>query len=69
MQIVSPSQQTTDAPDTRNCERALDGPVRQLVDAAIIAGWAPDEVFGALERLVQRQASDYARDPDPADDP
>lgn len=70
MQIVSPPKQTADYSDrARDCEHALDRPVRELVDDAIIAGWVPDEVFEALQRLLKRQRSEYARDPDPADDP
>jgi len=70
MHIVSPPQKTADHPGrARLCEHALDPAMRQLVDAAIIAGWTPDEVFEALEALARRQMSEYARDPDPADDP
>jgi hypothetical protein len=51
------------------CEFALEGAMRQLVDDAVIAGWAPREVFAALRSLVGHQRDAYGEDPDPADDP
>ncbi|HEV7245670.1 MAG TPA: hypothetical protein VGN93_01620 [Shinella sp.] len=51
------------------CELALEDAMRQLVDDAVVAGWAPREVFAALRSLVGNQRDAYGEDPDPADDP
>ena len=67
---ISPPQQPTTAPDVAlECEHAVDGAVRELVDHAVIAGWPPEVAFEAIKRAAERQATAYHEDPDPADDP
>lgn len=38
------------------CQEALDVPVRDLVDAAIAAGWEPARIFPALQEVARNQA-------------
>jgi hypothetical protein len=67
---MPPLQQPSIDPDvTLECERAIDGAVRELVDKAVTAGWPPEAAFKAIRRVTERQASAYQEDPDPADDP
>lgn len=67
---IPPPQLPTTGPDvTLECEQAIDGAVRELVDQAITAGWPPEAVFEAIKRTTERQATEYHEDPDPADDP
>lgn len=57
-------------PDAQiDCEFVLDEPVRELIDAATLAGWPPKVVFAAMKSVVENRALAYAEDPDPADDP
>jgi hypothetical protein len=66
---ISPPKQPTTGPDVRlECENAIDGAVRELVDHAVIAGWPPKVAFEAIQRAAERQATAYREDPDPADD-
>lgn len=66
---ISPQQQpTSDADVALECEQAIDGAVRELVDHAIVAGWPPEAAFEAIKRATERQAVAYHVDPDPADD-
>ena len=67
---ISPPQQPTNDPDVAlECEQAIDGAVRELIDHAIVAGWPPKAAFEAIKRATERQAMAYHEDPDPADDP
>ncbi|KQV37668.1 MULTISPECIES: hypothetical protein [unclassified Rhizobium] len=66
---ISPPQQPINDPDvTLECEHAIDGAVRELVDQAVTAGWSPEVTFAAIKRVTDRQARAYQEDPDPADD-
>lgn len=49
-----------------DCEQAIDDPVRDLIDAAIVSGWPPETVFAALKSVVANRQLAYAEDPDPA---
>lgn len=69
VRIPSPQQPTTDLDVTLECEHAVDGAVREIVDHAIVAGWPPEVAFEAIKRAAERQAAAYREDPDPADDP
>ena len=69
VRISPPQQPTTDPGVTLECEHAIDGAVRALVDHAIVAGWPPEATFEAIKRVVDRQAVAYHQDSDPADDP
>ena len=65
---ISPPQQPTNDPDVAlECEQAIDGAVRDLVDYAIVAGWPPKAAFEAIKSATERQAMAYHEDPDPAD--
>ena len=67
---IPPPQLPTTGPDvTLECEQAVDGAVREIVDHAIVAGWPPEVAFEAIKRAAERQAAAYHEDPDPADDP
>ncbi len=67
---ISPPQKPTTDPDVAlECEQAIDGAVRELVDHAIVAGWPPEAAFEAIKRAADRQAMAYHEDPDLADDP
>lgn len=67
--IPSPPKAIGDADTHIDCEFVLDEPVRELIDAAIQAGWPPLVVFASLKSVVENRALAYAEDPDPADDP
>ena len=67
---IPPRQHPTIDPYfTFECERAIDGAVRELVDKAITAGWPPEAAFKAIKRVTERQALAYQEDPDPAVNP
>ena len=68
-QITPPRNLPNHGDRILECELALEDALRQLVDDAVLAGWAPREVFAALESLVGNQRNAYGEDPDPADDP
>lgn len=67
--ITSPRKPMSDVDAQIDCERAIELPVRELVDAIIQAGWSPEVAYAALRDVVANQALAYAEDPDPADDP
>lgn len=67
--VPTPRKPIGDADTQIDCESILDDPVRELVDAAITAGWPPEVVFAALKSVVENRALAYSEDPDPADDP
>ena len=69
VRIPPPQQPITDPGVALECEQAIDGAVRELVDHAIVAGWPPEAAFKAIKRAADRQAMAYHEDPDPADDP
>jgi hypothetical protein len=70
MEEVARPSLRTDHPDSQlSCEQALDDPVRDLIDAAIVSGWPPETVFAALKSVVANRQLAYAEDPDPAPDP
>ena len=70
MSQINPSQKPPEHGDRRlDCEFALDMSLRVLIDDALNAGWEPNEVFAALQNLVEHQRKAYGEDPDPADDP
>jgi hypothetical protein len=45
---------TTDPDVTLECEQAIDGAVRELVDHAMVAGWPPEAAFEAIKRAADR---------------
>lgn len=57
--IPPPQQPITDPDVTLECERAIDGAVRELVDHAVVAGWPPEAAFEAIKRAAGRQAMAY----------
>lgn len=70
MEEVARPSLRTDHPDSQlSCEQALDDPVRDLIDAAIVSGWPPETVFAAIKSVVANRERAYAEDPDPAPDP
>lgn len=69
LSIPSPRKPMSDVDAQIDCELAIDVPVRDLVDAIIQAGWAPDVAFAALKSVAENQAQAYMEDPDPAADP
>ena len=69
VRIPPPQQPINDPGFALECEQAIDGAVRELVDHAIVAGWPPEAAFEAIKRATERQAMAYHEDPDPADDP
>lgn len=69
LSIPSPRKPMNDADAQIDCELAIDVPVRDLVDAIIQAGWAPDVAYAALKSVAENQALAYMEDPDPAADP
>lgn len=69
LSIPSPRNPMSDADAQIDCELAIDVPVRDLVDAIIQAGWAPDIAYAALKSVAENQALAYMEDPDPAADP
>ncbi|MGJ7043537.1 hypothetical protein J2Y63_006821 [Shinella sp. BE166] len=68
-QITPPRKPPEHGDRLLECEIALEAPLRLLVDDAVVAGWAPREVFAALRSIVGNQRQAYGADPDPADDP
>ncbi|WP_313521868.1 hypothetical protein [Shinella sp.] len=67
---ISPPQRPTTDPDVVvECEHAVDAAVQELADRVIIAGWPPEAVFEAIQRVADRQAAAYQADPEPAHDP
>ncbi|WP_421578623.1 hypothetical protein [Shinella sp. M31] len=67
---ISPPRKPMNDPDAQiDCELAIDVPVRDLVDAIIQAGWAPEIAYAALKSVAENQALAYMEDPDPAADP
>ncbi|WP_421581149.1 hypothetical protein [Shinella sp. M31] len=67
--IPSPRKPMNDAYAQIDCELAIDVPVRDLVDAIIQAGWAPEIAYASLKSVAENQALAYMEDPDPAADP
>lgn len=69
MEISSPKLNTEHPDYQLSCEEALDIALRDIVDIAIEAGWAPWIVFKAIQSVAINQALAYEEDPDPASDP
>jgi hypothetical protein len=69
MKVIPPKDAVSHPGYVRACEEVLDRPIRELVDAAISAGWDPQTVGAALSNLATAQILAYNSDPDPADDP
>ena len=67
--IPSPREPMSDPDAQIDCELAIEAPVRDLVDAIIQAGWAPEIAYAALKSVAENQALAYMEDPDPAADP
>jgi hypothetical protein len=67
--ILPPARPASDVDMQFDLERAIEGPLSELVDAAIQAGWPPKIVFSAIRDAVTTQEVAYSQDPDPADDP
>lgn len=66
--MIADKPQELENPHGRNreCEEALDMPLRVLVDEAMIAGWHPHDIYNALASLLENQRRAYEQDPDPA---
>jgi hypothetical protein len=67
--ILPPARPASDVDMQFDLERAIEGPLSELVDAAIQAGWPPKIVFAAIRDALTTQEVAYLEDPDPADDP
>lgn len=65
VRISPPQKPTTDPNVALECEQAIDGAVRELVDHAIVAGWPPEAAFEAIKRATERQASPITKIPIP----
>ncbi|SES47428.1 hypothetical protein [Rhizobium sp. NFR03] len=68
MDVVSPSFPPNHSDYDLACQVALDLPVQDVIDRAVLAGWRTEDVLSALEEVAKSKAVAYQHDPDPEDE-